>query len=189
MRRTAWLIGLAVLLIGASASAKGIKIEGDWFPGHVKIGKYKLKLRGVGLREKWVFNVYTMGLYLKNHAESAAEIINSNQPKFIWLQMQRSISKEKMDDAVDEGLKKNLSAAQYAKVKDRFETFKSCFPVEIKKKLQMGFTYLPNRTYIYIGGKKKAVIKGKAFMTALFKIWFGGKPADSDLKKRVLSGK
>jgi hypothetical protein len=183
MRTGSWAI--AVALFASAASAK--TIEGVDYPEELNIGGHAVKLVGVGLREKWWFNIYTMGVYQKTPKKDASHLIRSDEPKFLWIRMLRAITGDQMREALDEGLKKNLSEEKRAAIKSKTEIFKSYFPEKLPKGIDIGFTYLPGQgTLVKIAGESKGTVPGADFMRALWRIWFGRRPADKDLKKAVL---
>ena len=177
---TTGTLALALLLLAGSAAAK--EIEGHSYQDELNVGGHPLKLVGVGLRTKWFFNVYTLGAYSKSGTRSARHLVNTDEPKFIWLRMMRSISAEKMNDAIDEGFEKNTPDGERAAFKERLDTLKSYMPATLKKHLHIGFTYRPGEgTLVTIGKTPKGTIAGADFARGLFSIWFGRKPVDKSL--------
>jgi hypothetical protein len=187
MRLARWSAVLVALALGAgSAAAK--EIEGVDYPDTLNVGGHDLKLVGVGLRTKWFFNVYTLGAYSKSGRKSAGALVGGNEPKFIWLRMLRGIAASKMHDAIDEGFEKNVGEDKLPALKERINELKGYMPGKLKKGLDIGFTYIPGEgTIVTIGRTRKGVIAGADFAKGLFAIWFGRKPADKSLKKRVLA--
>jgi len=185
LRTGALLLAVAFALGSAAANAK--EIEGITYPDELNVGGHELKLVGVGLRTKWFFNVYTLGAYSKSGKKSASALVGANEPKFIWLKMMRGISAEKMNDAIDEGFENNVPDDQQAGLKERVNTLKSYMPKNLGKGLDVGFTYRPGEgTLVTVGKAPKGTIAGEDFARGLFSIWFGRKPADKSLKRRVL---
>ncbi len=186
MRHRLVAASLAALgLLAQSASAR--EIEGVEFPEELNIAGHVVKLIGVGIRTKWFFNVYAMGAYQKTPQKNAGHIIRTNEAKFLWLKMLRTISGDKMRDAVDEGVEKNVPEAERTALKPSLDTFKGYFPEKLKKGIDIGFTYLPGQgTLVRIAGADKGTIAGKGFMRALWSLWFGRKPNDKSLKKSIL---
>ena len=189
MRRTvvSGCLALAMSLALGAGTAVAKEIEGVNYPDELNVGGHELKLVGVGLRTKWLFNVYTLGAYSKSGKKSGRALVRVNEPKFLWLKMMRGISAEKMNEAIDEGFEKNTPEAQLGQLKERIQTLKSYLPGTLKKGLDVGFTYRPGEgTLVTIGKTAKGTIAGADFAQGLFGIWFGRKPADKSLKKRVL---
>ncbi len=175
----------ATLLIAPSLQAK--EAAGHNFADSATVGGQAVGLVGVGERTKWMIKVYGMGVYQKTVKKSAAWLIDSDEPKLLWLHMARGISAEKMRDAIDEGIDKNTSAADQAAIHADVERLKAAFPANIAKDLDIQFSYAPGTgTTLRLGNSDKVTVAGKPFMRALWSIWFGHKPADGDLKDSVL---
>lgn len=187
MRLTrAMVFGLALALGAGTAMAK--EIEGVDYPDTLNVGGHDLKLVGVGLRTKWLFNVYTLGAYSKSGRKSAGALAGKNEAKFIWIRMLRKIAASKMHDAIDEGFEKNVAEEALPGLKERVATLKSYLSGELSVGLDIGFTYLPGQgTIVTVAKERKGVIEGADFAKGLFSIWFGKKPADKSLKKGVLA--
>jgi hypothetical protein len=187
MRRS-WSLTVAVAVAFLASLAEARTIEGKEFPEEVNVAGHLLKLVGVGLRDKWgIINIYVMGVYMVNPKKSARHIIHADEPKLLWIKMLRNMSGETMANALQEGLEKNCTEEEYAQVKDRVAQLKAKFPEKIPKGADVGFTYLPGKGMLLrYGTEDKGAIPGKDFMVAMFKIWFGKKPADKDLKKAIL---
>ncbi|MCO4764598.1 MAG: chalcone isomerase family protein [Myxococcales bacterium] len=172
---------------GHAAAAK--KIAGYTFPATITEGGQTLELVGVGLRSKWFVKVYVIGVYQKTNKRSASHLINSNEPKVLWLHMLRGISGDKMRDAIDDGLKANASDAVRKRISAQVDKLKRAFPPKIPNKADIRFSYSPNKgTSLSLNKRSKATFKGRGFMSAMWSIWFGRKPADKDLKRGVLKG-
>lgn len=179
-------IVLALLVAVASGSAAAREIEGINFDETRNVGGHELKLVGLGLRTKWFFNVYVMAAYSKS-GERTQRALLSNQPKFTWIKLLRKIPADKMRDALDEGFEKNVPEDKLGGLKERLEKLKGWFPDPIKKGLDIGFTYRPGTgTTVMIGGEEKGTLEGADFAKALWRVWFGNKPADKSLKNGIL---
>lgn len=183
-----WSMALSFLLTTFLAlPAFARQIEGFDFPEQSSASGSAVKLVGVGLRTKWMTNVYVMGVYQADPRKSASHIVQSDEPKLLWLHMLRGISGDKMRAAIDEGLAENVSAATLAQLKPDVDRVKAAFPGNIAKGLDITFAYTPAKgTTLRIGGVDKVTVPGKAFMQAFWAIWFGRNPADKDLKNSVL---
>lgn len=144
-------------------------------------------LVGVGVRTTWMGNVYAMGVCQATIKKSAAHITGSDEPKLLWLHVLRGISGDKMKDAIDDGLEKNTSEADRAKMQPDIDRLKAAFPANIPKGLVIQFVYTPAKgATLKLGGSEKVAVPGKAFMQSIWKIWFGSSPADKGLRDSVL---
>ena len=94
----------SALILAILISASTYKsIEGVEFKDEITIGKEKLVLNGLGLREKYWFDLYVAGLYLKNKSTNATEIINNNETKVLRIKMISSmVTSEKFIAAVND---------------------------------------------------------------------------------------
>lgn len=171
----------------AASPCLGRTVEGVDFPETSAASGAPVSLVGVGVRTKWMTNVYAMGVYQATAKKSASHIVNSDEAKLLWLHMLRGISGDKMRDAIDDGLEKNISEAELAKIKPDVERIKAAFPGSIGKGLVIQFAYTPAKgTTLRIGGSDKVTVAGRGFMAAMWSIWFGKSPADKDLRDAVL---
>ena len=178
---------IAGLLTAGPVQAR--EVEGFNLPDTLQLGGQSLKLVGAGVRTKWFVNVYVMGVYQKTAKAAAGHLINSDEPKYLWLHMMRGIGGGKMRDAIDDGLAANASDDARGRIAPGVDKLKAKFPGKIKKGLDIGFWYRPGKgTTLRLGGKDKLTVAGKEFMVSLWSIWFGRRPADKGLKKSVISG-
>ena len=76
--------------------ALAVTVEGNTYPKTVTIEGKTLKLVGAGLREKWVFDVYTMGAYTESGSCNTSTLITANEPKCLRINMLRDVSAEKI---------------------------------------------------------------------------------------------
>ncbi len=184
MRATLSAVVLS-LTLALPALAKEKEVAGVKYPETVTVEGKELKLNGVGLRTKVVFKVYAAGLYLESPTKDAAQVISSDQIKQVRMTMLRELEKEKITDAISEGVERN-SKAQLAALKQRLDTFNAAIP-DLKKGDALVITYMPGKgTQVKSKSGQEISIEGKDFADALFSVWFGKKPADGDLKDGML---
>ncbi len=62
------VVAVLALLLLVPTMALALKVEGNAYPKEVSIQGKQLKLVGAGLREKWFFDVYSMGAYTERGA-------------------------------------------------------------------------------------------------------------------------
>ena len=183
------LLLAAVLTAPSTSQAAAKTIAGYTFPATITEGGQTLELVGAGLRSKWFVKVYAIGVYQKTNTRTANHLINSNEPKVLWLHMLRGISGDKMRDGIDDGIKDNVSAATRKQIAPLVDKLKRSMPPKLTNKADIRFAYTPGAGITLSFNKRtKATFKGRAFMSAVWSIWFGRKPADKDLKKGVLKG-
>ncbi|MEM7314382.1 MAG: chalcone isomerase family protein [Planctomycetota bacterium] len=174
-------VALSTLLVGS--------LSAQQMPVSMKIGNTPLILNGSGVRTKSFLQLYQAGLYLPQKSKNASEIVNSDVPMSIRLEItSRFVSQSKMLTALNEGFV-NSTGGKVAQLKNEIEQFRACF----SDKLVMGdilqMTYTPGvGTAVSKNGKAKGVIKGLPFKQAMFGIWLSAKPADKTLKQAMLQG-
>ena len=187
MRVLLFVLSLLLVPMTLAEPVQAREAAGFDFPEQSQAGGQPVSLVGAGVRSKWMVDVYGMGAYQKTVKKSAAWLVESDEPKMLWLHMARGIGAEKMRDAIDDGIEKNTPEAERATLAADLDRLKKGFPANIAKGLDIQFVYLPGKgTTLRIGGADKATVPGLPFMKAIWRIWFGHAPADKDLKKAVL---
>jgi hypothetical protein len=175
---------VAVLLVGSVSHARDF--HEVRMPDTVTISGKQVKLNGMGLRKKFVFDVYVAGLYVESPSRDAAQILASDQVKRITLYMLRDLSRDKIIDALREGFEKN-GKDQMPVWKDRLDQLTGMIR-DAKKGSTIVITYLPGTGTLFSTGTDRSVIPGKDFADALFSVWLGHNSADDGLKKGLLGG-
>jgi len=107
------------------------------FPGESPDG---LPILGVGVRSKFGFNVYAVGVYAKvddamNAGDILAELLPHNVDKEVVIKMARGVGAEKMTSALDEAMSGSAEAKEAFK-----KAMMEISPSEITDKHQMRFT-------------------------------------------------
>ncbi|WP_224368312.1 chalcone isomerase family protein [Hyalangium versicolor] len=182
MTLSAVVLSLALAL---PALAQEKEVAGVKFPATLSVDGKELKLNGAGLRKKVFFKVYAVGFYLENTTQDGAQAISSDQTKVVRMSMLRDLEKEKITEAISEGVEKN-NKAQMPALKDRLETFNKAIP-DLKKGDELTLTYVPGKgTRVQSKGGQEISVEGKDFADALFGVWLGSNPVDDGLKKGML---
>lgn len=163
------------------------KIGDVTLPNTFTAGKDKLVLNGGGIREKFWMDMYVGGLYLTAKSKDAASIISSTSSMAIRIHIVSSlITSSRMEDAVREGFKKSTGGKENA-YKDKIDQFQKAFSEPIKVGDVFDIVYTDETISIYKNNTLKAEVKGGLdFKKAVFGIWLGTDPADSDLKDGML---
>lgn len=188
--RSTTLLAAAFLSIALANPANAADVAGVHFDDKTSVAGSELQLNGAGLRKKFVFKVYAMGLYLPQKANTPAAVLASKGPRRIRIVTLRELSAEQLAEALVEGLHKNLSAAELEKLGSRVDSFRNTM-LSIGKspeKTQIQLDYLPaSGTRLTVGGEQKgADIPGDDFYNALLRIWLGADPAQEDLRDALL---
>ena len=182
----AWLA--AALLAPALATAAGL--EGVQLEDSVRVGKTDLLLNGMGLRTRFIFNVYVAGLYLTERTGSADAALALKGPKRMTLVMLRDVGAEEFGEALLKGLRNNVPNAELEKIKDKVDDLLGRIAAigEAKKGMVIELDYAANSgTTLKVNGVPQGKpLAGEAFFQALLSIWLGEKPVQPDLKDALL---
>ena len=180
----AWFLGVA------SAPAMAREVGGVNLPDTVTVQGQTLVLNGAGIRTRVVIKVYVAGLYTAQKTQDANAIINATTPRRVQMVMLRDLGADTLNEALQDGLKKNLSAAALAELDAEAKQLGSLMMSIGKAKegdtiildfSQAGVT-------IQVAGADKGTIPNPKFASALLRVWLGDQPADAGLKKGMLGG-
>lgn len=164
-----------------------VKVGDATLPKEVTFNGESLVINGAGIREKFFFDIYAGGLYLKQKSSDATAIVNADETMALKLDiLSGMMSRSKMEGALRDGFKKstdNNTAAIDKRIND--------FVGFIKEEIEVGQVYdivyeKGKGCVLYKDGKERGTVEGLDFKKALFGIWLGNKPADKDLKEDML---
>lgn len=175
----------------AACAAHAIDVGGVALPDSVKVGATDLRLNGAGVRTFIIVKVYVGALYLPEKTGSAAAVLEGKGAKRISMHLLRDLSAERLGKALDEGLEKNLTAAEHEKMAPQIEALHAAMNAvgDAKEKSVVTLDYLPesDSTRVTLNGAPVGKpIAGADFYRALLKVWIGDHPAQSDLKAAML---
>lgn len=183
---------LAITLFAATAAGAAVDIEGVKFADTTKVGDTELVLNGAGLRSKFFLKVYAVGLYLAEKRHSADDLLALKGAKRLHLVTLRDLTAAQFADALVEGIHKNLSEAEVAPLKIRVEQFRSAILAlqSAPRGATVDIDWLPasGTRLVFNGEQRGEDIPGEDFYRALLKIWLGERPAQDNLKARLLGG-
>jgi hypothetical protein len=176
---------LAVLFSFILSSAQAGELAGVKVPDTVDVGGKTLVLNGMGLREKYWFDIYVGSLYLPAKTKVAKSAIEDDVPKRIQMSfVYRNVTKQQQLDAIDEDLANDPANA--AKLKAEFDKFKSYY-VDMPSGAVAIYDYVPGTgTTVTVQGQNKGTIAGVDFMKALWSIYLGAHPPTENLKNGML---
>lgn len=178
------------LFVVVSVMTSGIaqtKVGDAVLPNEVTFNSESLELNGAGIREKFFFDIYAGGLYLKSKSTNAAQIAAANETMAIKLHiLSGMMSRNKMANALRDGFKKATNG-NLKPLQDRIEKFIGFINNEIEVGQVYDIVYEKGKgSVIYKDGKEKGFVTGMDFKKALFNIWLGKQPADKGLKSELL---
>ncbi len=180
-------LSISMLLCVFMTSNAQVEVGDATLPSTVTFNAEELVLNGAGVREKFFFDIYAAGLYLKKKSTKSIEITNADETMAMKLHiLSGMMSREKMADALRSGFEKATNG-NTAVLSERIETFIGFINTEIAVDQVYDITYEKGKgSRIYKDGVAKGTITGLDFKKALFEIWIGTTPADKGLKNELL---
>ena len=185
--RTA-IAALVFGLLGAFA-AQAAEVEGVKLDDQAQVESRDLVLNGAGLRKRFFFKVYVIGLYLPEKKSDAAAALQLPGPKRATIHMLRNVGAEQFTEALVEGLQANHSEADLQKLAPRVKQLADAMAQigEAQKGMAIALDWTGSATRLLVNGKAVGQpIPGEDFYRALLRIWLGDHPVQDDLKKALL---
>jgi len=182
------LVAAAALPLSAQAA---VEVGGVKFEDSASVNGQALQLNGAGLRVKMIIKVYALGLYVSAPESDAGKVLNQPGAKSVRIVMLRNVSGEDLAKSLVAGVADNATPAEQKALQERLDSLKSTLIAsgEAKKGAVIEMNFLPGTgTRISMNGAQVGKdIAGEDFYRAVLKIWLGSDPADSSLKKDLLS--
>lgn len=176
-----------LLLLFSITNLSAKEIAGINIPETYNYAGKTMQLNGAGIRKKLFLKLYVGSLYLSTKSKDAKQIIQSDTPMAIRLNITSSlISPKKMKEATLEGFKKSTHN-NIAPIKPQIDSLLATFDKGVSKGDSYELINLPNNGVdVLRNGEKVANIKSPEFKAALFGIWLSDSPVQADLKKAML---
>ncbi len=168
--------------------AQAAELSGVTMADSIKIGGKDCSLVGMGIRKKVIIKVYVAGLYMENPSKDAGTIIGTDQARGIVMHfVYKKVKAESLRKGWREGFDNN-TPDRSGDLAERMKQFEGMFTEPSLRGERVLITYSPGEgTTVVIKNDNKGTIPGADFAEALFAIWFGEKPADKGLKKKILA--
>jgi hypothetical protein len=177
-------------MMAANQSAEAVEVGGIKLDDSAKVAGKDLKLNGAGLRTRAMFKIYAIGLYLPKKETTPEAVLASAGPRRVTIVMMRDISGDDFGQAFMAGINANTDKAEKSKIVTQLVKFGEIFANHpgLKKGDTLTNDWVPDKGMVMeINGKPISdPIPDLVFFNALLKIWLGDKPADADLKPRLL---
>jgi len=183
------MVTRALLLLAFALPLQAAEVAGVKFDDQVRIADTQLALTGAGLRQRFIFDVYAMGLYVR---DTKADPITQPGAKRIVIRMLRNVDADTFTQALVDGMRPNHDAATMQALAPRIGELTAIMAQlkEAKKGMTITLDWLPaTGTQMSVNGQfTGAPIAGVDFYQALLRIWLGPQPVQEDLKKALLGG-
>lgn len=172
----------------STAMVHAREVAGVNMPNTTSVAGENLQLNGMGVLKKIIFvKIYVVGLYLQTPTTDAQVAIRKNEIKRMVINMQHDVSRKKFVKALESSFTRN-SGPRMPALRSRLDELEHALPA-IKKGNVLEFTYLPSSGTIMRCQGREVTIQGRDFADALFSIWLGAKPVNSDLRRELLGQK
>lgn len=174
----------------AVAPAAAATLEGLQFEDQARVANRDLRLNGLGVRAVFIFKAYVAGLYLGDKVSTGQEAVRYPGPKRLQLRMIMEIGSEDVKKALVDGMRKNVSEAQWAGMQERAAEFSRTIDAigVTRPGDTINLDYAPDRgmTLAVNGVPRGGAISGQDFYNALLEIFVGDNPVDTRLKNGLL---
>ncbi|WP_372964081.1 chalcone isomerase family protein [Marinobacter sp.] len=178
----------SLLLTGAlAAPVHALEVGGVDVPDTYSVVGQELQLNGAGTRSKWFMDLYVGGLYVQDKVSDGQAVINADEPQAITLHITSGmITSERMTEATLDGFKA-ATGGDLSAIQSDVDQFMAVFQEEIKEGDIFELVYVPgNGIQVMKNGEQKDTVGNFEFKKALFGIWLSDKPAQKDLKAKML---
>jgi hypothetical protein len=182
--------GVLLALLSAGASAQVVMVEGARYESSVQLAGERLVLNGVGVRKRFVFDIYAGGLYVTQRAARTEDLVGQPGPKRVALRFLRDVDGELFVTSLHNGLRANHSEVELAKWKTQVDVLtRTIQTIALARRGDaVNFEYTPqDGTRVTVNGVTRGpLIPGADFYAAVLRVWLGETPADAGLKKGML---
>lgn len=172
------------------SQAVSASLEGLQFDDQVRLANRDLHLNGLGVRAVFIFKAFVAGLYLGDKASEGQAAVHHPGPKRLQLRMLVEIGANDIKNALVNGMRKNVSAAQWALMQGRAAEFSRTIDAIglTRPGDTISLDYLPERGLLLAVNDipRGGAIAGQDFYAALLEIFVGDDPVDLGLKRGLL---
>jgi Chalcone isomerase-like len=168
------------------------KIADVVYPNEVSVGGQKLLLNGYGMRFRFGFRVYAAGLYTPTKLTKNEEVIKPTVPKRLHLVAQRDVKGDDFGKLFTRAMEDNMTKEEFSKLINGVIRMGNIFAEarQFAKGEVIILDLIPGTGLLinFRGKQQGEPIKESEFAENFFKIWFGKKPADDQLRIALLGG-
>jgi len=177
----------AVLLLALAAPVAAREIHGVALPESIQVEGHTLQLNGAGIRRRFFFDVYVIGLYVERPTSDRDAVLAANAPRRVRLELVRSVSAEQMRNAVAEAFRRAAGDGMprlEARLARLATMLRAGGPGDVTT-----LTWIPDRGLVVTDdGHELGTIEGKDFADVVFAVWIGRRPVDEGLARALLGG-
>jgi hypothetical protein len=182
--------GLAALFLAGRARAA--HVGGVQFADDLRVSDRKLKLLGTGFYYYKIFiKVAAAALYIDESAagnKPVSEAILGDVAKRLEMQYFWGVKASDLVAGSSAILSRNVPENEREKVQPQIDRMFDLYQ-NVSAGDRSAIMYVPGEgTSLLYNGKRLGTVPGAEFAAAFFSIWFGEKPLDAGLKRKLLGG-
>jgi hypothetical protein len=185
-----YLLFALTLSAALTTPAQAATLAGQRFEDQIQMGRQDLQLNGLGIRSIFFFRAYVAGLYLVQKTKNGQEALSASGPKRLQLRMLLDVSAQDINQALVDGMRKNVNDAQWAAMQERMAVFSAAINAlgNTRSGDSIDLDFVPERGLsLAVNGKAQNVlIAGADFYQALLAIFVGDDPVDTRLRNGLL---
>jgi Chalcone isomerase-like len=147
-----------------------------------------LRLTGTALRQRYLFNVYTVGSYVQAGVTvaGAEELAAADCPKLLHLVMERDVDGKDLAEAFTTAIRRSHAAPAFAEELALLDNLLR--GLSVKKGDHVRLTHVPKvGMHGALVGKTEFLIKNVAFSRAVWEIYLGPSPVTEPIKRGLVS--
>lgn len=187
-RRAGAALAMTALMAAFPAAAR--EPQGLGLTETAQVAGRELKLTGSGISARMIFKIYAMALYLLDEKRSAEYVEDSDEPRRLVISMLRDISGEDFSKVVLDYATQNQrqigakAATQFLQIGQAIGSR----PNGLRKGDTLTLDWVPGTGVVIELNRKPLVepMRDIQFYNLLLGIWLGDKPADPELKSKLL---
>ncbi len=177
---------MLALLFALQSPAEAAELAGVTMSDTATVGGAPVVLNGMGLREKFFFDIYVGGLYLPAKTTDWKAAIAEEGPKRIVMHfIYKEVTADQIKETFEEGLAHNPNrASQAANFEKFYGWMEAMHPGD-----QIVYDWVPGTgTTVTVKGQVKGTIPDADFMKMLWSIYIGEHPPTGPLKSGMMGG-
>lgn len=157
------------------------------FDDRIRASDASLQLRGAGLYYYKLFiKAAAAGLYLDDRATSGevlTDVAKRLEMHYFW-----SVKSQDLVKGTEALLARNVPAERLTTLRPQIDAMSALYR-DVQAGDRCALTYVPGiGTTLALNGQTLGAVPGRDFAAAYFSIWFGDKPLDVGLRKKLLGG-
>ncbi len=188
---TGGLAGAAFAQAPAAPAGGALTLAGVTMAAESTVAGQALKLNGAGVRIRIIIKAYVAGFYTKDGKVSTNEAaIKSDTHKRMRLVSLRNFSGDEFGKLFAKGIEANAGPGEFGKnissVVRMGEVFAQAKQFVKGDVITVDFIPVTGLVIAHNGKQMGEPFPGTEFATLLFKLWFGPKPVDEEMRRALL---